>query len=109
MIDFSKIPKDKIVSIRIPDRGCAEFFLDEMRMEFPEKVGGWPYGLLSLEHDIDGTVYIPHFECKLGMTYATAAWAVEHKYPIIEWQDIISAVDEFDIELSEMSLDMLFG
>lgn len=109
MIDFSKIPKDKIVAIRIPDRECAEFFLDEMRMEFPEKVGGWLRGLLNIEHDIDGTVYIPHFECGLGMTYATATWAVEHKYPIIEWQDIISAVDELGITPSDMSLDQLFN
>lgn len=85
MIDFSKIPKDKIVAIRIPSHECAELFLDAMRMEFPEKVGGWLCGQLDLEHDREGTVYIPHLECGLYMTYATATWAIEHKYPIIEW------------------------
>lgn len=100
-IDFSVIPNDKPAAVVIPDKECAEVFLNEMRIHYPEKTSAWERAEFS--HDI---CYIPHFENGWGMTIWNVTKAKEAGYAIVEWEEI-TALPTLETGTSEYSISML--
>ena len=109
-IDLLRIPKDRCVAVKIPDKVCASEFLAEMKRLYPDKVRGWYTPEFDPDEALDGGVcYLPHFESKWSMTCWSVNRARKRGDLVLEWEDILEPELELVTLTGDPDFTLLFG